>query len=416
MARRPKNILIITDAFVPPMQGTRMRNLAQNLCTMGYSCQLVCEVLDSSVLPDDVPVIPFRYLVSEKSLLARWYNSILRLCDKLFLLKERRLERLLQRTVQWSQVDVIIASAYLFPLRSVHRLAQRHHIPFIIDLRDIVEQWNSLHYLHFPQDNVLARAVAKRYIQRTTAERNKALRAAKAVVSVSPWHVDTLRAYNASTHLIYNGFDEKQFFFQAQKSSRFCITYIGKLYNLSLRNPDLLFAALQPLVQNGKLPLNELSLRFYVEQDMTPTLTEMAQRHQLVPALQILPFVANTQVNDILAQSGIALILNNPSSTAYPIHGVLTTKVYEAIGAEKPLLCIPADHDCLEELVKQTQTGLSSDDIPEIQAFILDKYKEWKQNGYTRQLINQAIKQQFTRQYQARQFEQLFLQATDANK
>ena len=393
-----------------------MRNLAQNLCAMGYSCQLVCEVLDSSVLPDKVPVIPFRYLVSEKGLITRCVNTILRLCDKLFQWKERRLERMLQRTVAWQEVDVIIASAYLFPLRTVHRIAQRHRIPLILDLRDIVEQWDSLHYLHFPQNNPLARAIASRYIRRTTAERNKALAAAQAVVSVSPWHVRTLQTYNPSTHLIYNGFDEKQFFFQAQKSDRFCITYIGKIYDLSLRNPELLFAALHALVQEEKLPLEELALPFYVEPNMGPILMEMAQRYQLVPALEIRPFISPTQVNAVLAQSAIVLILNNPSSTAYPIHGVLTTKVYEAIGAEKPLLCIPADHDCLEELVKQTRTGLSSDDIDAIKAFILDKYAEWKKNGYTRQKVEPEVKQRFTRQYQAKQFEQLILKAIHANK
>ena len=393
-----------------------MRNLAQNLCEMGYDCQLVCEVLDSSVLPEDVPVVPFRYLVSGKGVMARVFNSILRLGDKLFLLKERRLEQLLLHSVQWSQVDVIIASAYLFPLRSVHRIAQHYHIPLIMDLRDIVEQWDSLHYMHFPQHSALARAVAKQYIQRTTTERNKALQTAQAVVTVSPWHEKTLRAFNASTHLIYNGYNEKQFFFQAQRSDRFCITYIGKLYDLSLRNPELLFAALHALVQEGKLPLEELALPFYIEPNMGPILMEMAQRYQLVPALQIRPFISPTQVNAVLAQSAIVLILNNPSSTAYPIHGVLTTKVFEAIGAEKPLLCIPADHDCLEELVKQTRTGLSSDDIDAIKAFILDKYAEWKKNGYTRQAVDSEQKKRFTRHYQAKQFEQLFLKVIDEKR
>jgi hypothetical protein len=416
MSERPLNILMITDAFVPPMQGTRMRNLAQNLCRMGHNCQLVCEVVDDSVLPEDLSVIPFRYLVSGKSFWTRSINNLLRLCDKLFLLKERKLEHLLQRTIHWSEIDLIIASAYLFPLRTAHRTAQRYHIPLIMDLRDIVEQWDSLHYLHFPQHNKLARAIAKRYIQRTTTERNKALQTAQAVVTVSPWHVNTLRPYNPSTHLIYNGFDEKQFFFQAQKSSHFCITYIGKLYDLSLRNPQLLFAALQDLVTNKKLPLQDIALRFYVEPDMASTLTEMAQHYQLVPSLQILPFVRHTQVNDMLAQSAIALILNNPGSAESPIHGVLTTKVYEAIGAEKPLLCIPADHDCLEELVKQTRTGLSSDDMEEIKSFILDKYAEWKTNGFTHQPVDPDVKRLFTRQYQAQQFEQLLLKAIDERR
>jgi hypothetical protein len=142
----------------------------------------------------------------------------------------------------------------------------------------------------------------------------------------------------------------------------------------------------------------------------------MAQHYQLVPSLQILPFVRHTQVNDMLAQSAIALILNNPGSAESPIHGVLTTKVYEAIGAEKPLLCIPADHDCLEELVKQTRTGLSSDDMEEIKSFILDKYAEWKTNGFTHQPVDPDVKRLFTRQYQAQQFEQLLLKATDERR
>ena len=85
----------------------------------------------------------------------------------------------------------------------------------------------------------------------------------------------------------------------------------------------------------------------------------------------------------------------------------MTTKFYEALGCEKPILCTPSDSEELAQTIRQTNAGLASSNINEIKAFILDKYHEWQQNGFTHQAV--INKEQFSREKQAEQFEQLFL-------
>jgi hypothetical protein len=84
------------------------------------------------------------------------------------------------------------------------------------------------------------------------------------------------------------------------------------------------------------------------------------------------------------------------------------TKFFENIGVEKPVLCVRSDEECLAQVISQTQAGLAATDVEDVKAFVLEKYQEWKQNGYTRQ--NVTNKEQFTRQRQAEQFEQLFIE------
>ena len=85
----------------------------------------------------------------------------------------------------------------------------------------------------------------------------------------------------------------------------------------------------------------------------------------------------------------------------------MTTKFFEALGCEKPVLCTPSDEECLVQAIHETNAGIASSDPDEIKDFIMSKYHEWQTNGFTRQTV--INKQQFSRQHQAEQFEQLFL-------
>ena len=86
----------------------------------------------------------------------------------------------------------------------------------------------------------------------------------------------------------------------------------------------------------------------------------------------------------------------------------MTTKFFEALGCEKPILCTPSNTEELAQTIRNTNAGLASSSIDEVKAFIIEKYKEWQQQGYTRQAV--INKGQFSREKQALLFEQLFLQ------
>jgi hypothetical protein len=89
-------------------------------------------------------------------------------------------------------------------------------------------------------------------------------------------------------------------------------------------------------------------------------------------------------------------------------HGIRTTKFFEALGCEKPILCTPSNTDELAKTIQRTKAGLASSDINEIKQFILAKYHEWRQNGFTRQ--NVENNESFSRKEQAKQFEQLLIE------
>ena len=84
-----------------------------------------------------------------------------------------------------------------------------------------------------------------------------------------------------------------------------------------------------------------------------------------------------------------------------------TVDFFENIGVEKPILCVHSDEECLADAIRKTNAGLAATNVEQVKAFVLEKYHEWKKQGFTRQQI--INKEQFTRQHEAEQFEKLFI-------
>jgi hypothetical protein len=59
-------------------------------------------------------------------------------------------------------------------------------------------------------------------------------------------------------------------------------------------------------------------------------------------------------------------------------------------------------------VISETHAGLAATEVEQVKAFVMEKYQEWKKNGYTRQDV--VNKEQFTRQRQAEEFEELFIE------
>ena len=235
--------------------------------------------------------------------------------------------------------------------------------------------------------------------------RNRVLKYANAVTSVSPWHKHLLAQYNEHTHLIYNGYDEQLFVAKDVKSEVFQITYMGKLYSTKLRDPRLLFAALRELLSEGQIDQEDLRVLFHVDEAGKGQLQELAQEYEINSVVDIQGYIPRAQILDVMHLSSILLVLTT-KSTAEGTHGIMGTKFFENMGVEKPVLCVRSDEECLAQVITETQAGLAATEVEQVKSFVMEKYQEWKQNGYTRQKVKN--KEQFTRQYQAEQFVELF--------
>jgi glycosyltransferase involved in cell wall biosynthesis len=315
-------------------------------------------------------------------------------------MKERLFYSWLKEQIAGERFDCILCSTFnLFPLPTAARIAQETGVPLVADFRDIDEQWGEATFAQRTVPGYL-KPLFGLYRQRGVRLRNRALQQAGVVTTISPWHQAVLQKLHPRVELIYNGFDEERFRPTAQKAETFRIVYTGRIYDFALRNPELLFRGLQ-LVDKTKT----IEVDFYCEEAQHAALRQLAKRYDAEDRLRLHQFVGNDAVPALLAEASICLLLTNRATANGP-HGILTTKFYEALGMEKPVLCVPSDKECLAQVMEETNAGLAAETPEEVAAFIEAHYAEWLERGYTRQAVRN--KELFNRKKQAEQFESLF--------
>ena len=397
-----KRILILTDSIAPPAYAPRIVSLCRYLSGKGHLCTVFSDC--------EQGVEPYRADQGE------WYhtayyqhgNTHLRyLADKVFGARERQFMAYIERTVQVANYDAIFCSTcYYFPLQTACRLAHKYRKPLTVDLRDIAEQFGNMSYRthSVAGSRALNDALHRLYTRHHLRQRNRVLAAAKQVVTISPWHRELLSRYNPHTELIYNGFDAQEFYPKDVPSEQFVISYAGKIYDLRFRDPRLLMEALQQLFADGRMKREDINLRFHIDQASMPALQQMVAGYGLSDICHIEGYIPKSELLPLMHRSSILLVLTC-LSTPEGAHGIMGTKFYEALGVEKPVLCIRSDEECLAQVVRETKAGLAGTHVDEVATFLMDKYREWKQKGYTRQVVQN--KEQFSREYQSARLEEI---------
>ena len=391
-----KRILILCEAIAPPAFSPRVLTLAQYLQDRGWQCTILTEECEQQAF--DTAICTIYQMPAYHNLLV----------DKLCYGKDKALYRYAVEKLDMQSYDLIFCSSYYyFPLLAAQKLAKRYHLPLVVDMRDIAEQWGKESYFtrRLTPWKGLDYCIGKLYERKQLCMRNRVLKYAQAVTSVSPWHRQLLAQYNEHTHLIYNGYDEQLFVEKNVKSEVFQIAYLGKLYSTKLRDPRLLFAALKELLAEGQIAEKELRVLFHVDETGKEQLKELAKAYQISSVVDIQGYIPRTEIVHVMHQSSILLVLTT-QSTAKGTHGIMGTKFFENIGVEKPVLCVRSDEECLAQVIAETHAGLAATEVDEVKAFVMKKYQEWKKNGFTRQTAKN--KELFTRQRQAEQFIEVF--------
>ena len=344
------HILVVSDPPVAPGYLPRLRYLCDYLHKQGYAITLLTEQSQPLNFAHDYPIITIPMYSGSTidwlgktiwTLLTDWHNRVFAKKAINYLVAHHQEE--------WSMV--LCSSFSDFPLGAAKRIAEHFNVPLLCDIRDLDEQVDDSRYQYHHQEWW---AMCGRRIYRAIhiRRRNAVLRRANAITTVSPWHVDFIKQFNPNTHLVYNGFDDAQFYPEDTPTEQFKISYIGSLFDWQ-----------ESALQKVKQALQELDLPIVLD----------------IHTPQSNP-IAHKQLGDAIRNSSIMLVLTNPKT-----HGMLTTKFYEALGCDKPILCVPSDEGALAELINYTQAGIATDDLAEIKAFITEKYREWTQQGFTRQ-------------------------------
>ena len=390
------SILVVADAFGEPSYAPRLRNLCNYLVQNGWIVEVYTEHFVPLNFPHTYPIYEYKLYRNNT-----WDWAIKAFWSMLTDWKNRAFSRWLLSQTKDKHYDIVFCTTCsTFPLRAALNVAQAKHIPLHVDLRDIEEQApNSQLQAH---RQWWARPFRRLYRIINVRRRNNVILRANNVTTISPWHVNFLSRLNQHTSLIYNGYDKDLFSPSNCSTETFHIIYTGRIYESSLRDPSLFVQALSTLPS-----LPHFSVDWYTDNRGKEAIKKLATQFNCEALMHYHNYVSTQEIPELLHQCSIALVLSHKADENGP-HGIMTTKFFEALGVEKPVLCVPSDEECLADVIQQTNAGVAASTIEEVQTFILDKYAEWKANGYTRQAVNQEQKRLFTRQYQAQQFEKMF--------
>ena len=398
-----KRILILTDPFTPPAYVPRVRFIAQYLQDKGSEVVVCTErllsekrVTDYGFILHQMPYYKFQGWKSKAEWCYKFLNQLA------FGTKDKAFTHYCLSQLNDKNFDIILCSCFhTFPLPTARALAQYYSVPLVVDLRDIEEQCHGTsYYAHkVPHLFGLGKSVPRLYRKVNLKRRNKVLENAAAVTSVSRWHVDVLSKYNPNTHLIYNGYDANIFIPKQVKNSHFSLCYTGRLYEPVMQDPTLFFEAIHSLLEKGFIKSDDLRLDFYVDYISKHKLESYVKRFKLQKWTFFHDFVPTREVPKILQESSVILVFSNIADRQ-SANGIMTTKFYEALGVEKPILCVRSDEAYLAKLIELTECGVAAENKKQVEKFILKQYKQWQEQGYTHMDINPTVKEEYSRHRQ----------------
>jgi glycosyltransferase involved in cell wall biosynthesis len=176
--------------------------------------------------------------------------------------------------------------------------------------------------------------------------------------------------------VIPNGFDEEDYLEKVPLTTKFTITYTGNIYT-GKQNPSPLFKAIAELEAEGKISPEDFQVRFFGGGTLTSLLPAIRYYHleKVVKICGLVPFEESIRKQK---ESTVLLFLG---WTDRGEKGFYTAKVFEYLGARRPILAIGLKGDVVDELLKETGAGVMVSEVNEIKALLSEWMQESKQSG-----------------------------------
>ena len=102
-------------------------------------------------------------------------------------------------------------------------------------------------------------------------------------------------------------------------------------------------------------------------------------------------------VPELLGHASVLLLLSE-----YERNGILTTKLFEYLAMERPILCVRTETDSeIANIVRDANAGYAGDNLASVKDFILRCYNQWLSQGYCSVPIKRHYIKTFAREEQA---------------
>jgi glycosyltransferase involved in cell wall biosynthesis len=300
------------------------------------------------------------------------------------------------------EIDAIFSS---YAPSTSHLVACRLHqisgIPWIAEFEDL---W-SLN--HNAKTTSFLRYLTCR-LERRVMKRSSLLIAASEPAAEK---LEKLHAKKAVT--ILNGFDEDDYVEDIPLTSKFTITYTGQIYP-GKQDPTPLFKVLKELREEGKISPSNFEVRFFGGGSLT-VLKPLIERYGLSDMVKVYDLVPFRESVRRQKESSALLMLkwNDPMEK-----GVYTSKLFEYLGAKRPITAIGNFKDeLIDNLLTESGAGIALDSVDTIKSVLSRWMDEWQKSGkiVSHWKPRADVIQRYTQRGQASKLAQLLEEASEIN-
>ena len=252
------------------------------------------------------------------------------------------------------------------------RISREIGVPWVAEFRDV---WSLSPYVIKcqPLDRI------ERWIEKKT------MAPASQLITVSePLAEDLSQLHGKHTDVIPSGFDLDDYSASVPLTTKFTITYTGRLYR-GRRDPSELFKALRLLQQEDESLVGNLEVRFvgFDSRDVVGTLVEEHSLGDIVKFLQQVPFEESVRLQK---ESTVLLLLswNDPRD-----EGTYSGKLFEYLGAGRPILATSVyEGGSIPKLLSETGSGITANDAATIKGILKVWLLEFQQEGRLHSCFN----------------------------
>ena len=282
--------------------------------------------------------------------------------------------------------DVILSSSLPNTSHLVARaIAREAKVPWVAELRDL---WTENHNFRRVQP---LRAIEKRL-------ERKVLMDADALVTVSEvWAARLHAKYHRPTFVVPNGYDPTDYpSCPRVRDDAFTIVYTGMFYN-GKQNVDPLFEAIRQLAGAGRITPDRFRVRF-VGQYLGPIVAR-ADALGVTRFVQVDPPIPYRESLSLQCGATVLLFLDWTDGVT---QGWYSAKVYEYLGAARPILSVGPYGSVVAELLLRTRAGAvatSADDVVRVLDGWLDEFERTRGVSYA---PDEDVRRRFQRQDAAR--------------
>ncbi len=261
----------------------------------------------------------------------------------------------LNQYLKENSVDAIISTG---PPHSTHIIAykikKKFNIPWLADFRD---PWTNIDFYQQLKLTKLADA-RHRKLEKRVMQKSDAL-----VTVTWNWGDEMTEIRRSEVDVITNGFDPADFVqAKGKQPDKFNILHAGSLNRD--RNPHAFWLALEKLLKEEPELSDKLSLDLIGPLDFS--VTESLNKHNLSKYLNRIENLPHDEVVKKMTEAAILLL---PLNDTPNISGVVPGKLYEYIGAKRPILAIGSPKGDSAKIMNMTGAGKISDFGDELNAY-----------------------------------------------